>query len=257
MTKEEADQLVALNIRRTDRDIDSYISSVVGYVDARLLSELRALPNTDDMTRTEIIRFLGGIESMVFSKELDNLIFDIQEIFDLQYSLAQETFKRSIKKSRLPPLNKRAIDAIRIFAFSKQKTVKESVSRYLNDVREGVVDNILSSRSISDSEILAQAAGKTFTDLKVDLATSISAYSRLVQLSQAKKMKVPYVYYAGPKDERNRPFCAARAQKTFKVEEVYTWDNGQGLPADMYCGGYGCRHELIPTKEPPADEPTV
>ena len=126
--------------------------------------------------------------------------------------------------------------------------------RYLGNVREGIVDQVMSQIPVTTADVIENAGGRIFDNLKVDLQTSIAAFNRLVQLEQSKKEGLQFVLYAGPKDERNRPFCAERAQKVYRISEVYTWDNGQGLPADIYCGGYGCRHALIPVANTQAQQ---
>jgi hypothetical protein len=51
--------------------------------------------------------------------------------------------------------------------------------------------------------------------------------------------------YVGPRDDKNRDFCRAWVGKA--VTDPARLDNGQGLPADDYAGGYGCRHSWAPT----------
>lgn len=56
--------------------------------------------------------------------------------------------------------------------------------------------------------------------------------------------------YAGPRDERNRPFCArlkARVAngQTWTREEIDSMDNGQIGNVFITCGGYGCRHQWL------------
>lgn len=56
--------------------------------------------------------------------------------------------------------------------------------------------------------------------------------------------------YAGPRDERNRPFCARlKAQvaegQTWTREEINNMDNGQIGNVFITCGGYGCRHQWL------------
>ena len=97
--------------------------------------------------------------------------------------------------------------------------------------------------------MLNQAEGTLFSRLDTDIKTQVSAYNRMIQLEQARVKGIDRFLYAGPKDERNREFCAQRVNLIFTKAQIATWDNGQGLPADIYCGGYNCRHELVPVRQ--------
>lgn len=52
--------------------------------------------------------------------------------------------------------------------------------------------------------------------------------------------------YLGPDDKVIRPFCRALVGKALTDEQISMLDNGSGLPVISYCGGYNCRHDMIP-----------
>jgi hypothetical protein len=54
--------------------------------------------------------------------------------------------------------------------------------------------------------------------------------------------------YAGPKDQKNRTFCASRVNSEFNLDQIskFPEDNGSGLnPFYVAPGGWNCRHKLI------------
>ena len=166
-------------------------------------------------------------------------IESLQDIFDLQSSLAEEY---------VPTLSEeepsRADESrLAVFVNSRQQNVAIMARAYANEVRQGLADSIISQTPISDFELTDVKAPRIFATLEGDLKTAVASHSRLKTLGLGSK----YVLYAGPRDARNRPFCAERVNNIYPVEVVYTWDNGQGIPAYLYCGGYGCRHQLVPT----------
>ena len=84
--------------------------------------------------------------------------------------------------------------------------------------------------------------------------TAASVWYRSVQDTQYQKIEtethldVRYVY-AGPSDEKNRPFCRKMlkqtAAKALTREEIDKLDNGQIANVFVTCGGYGCRHQWL------------
>jgi hypothetical protein len=77
--------------------------------------------------------------------------------------------------------------------------------------------------------------------------TALSVYDRTVHEQAFKAAGVDQWLYMGPKDAKNREFCARHAGKTYTTAEVAKLDNGTKLmPVSKYGGGWNCRHILIP-----------
>ena len=55
--------------------------------------------------------------------------------------------------------------------------------------------------------------------------------------------------YRGPDDDLERPFCDVMNNHVFTVEQLNKANNSQGLPVRTSCGGYRCRHKLIPVRD--------
>jgi len=71
--------------------------------------------------------------------------------------------------------------------------------------------------------------------------------------------KTGYWYYAGTTIARTRKFCRDRVGRTFPDAEVESWNgmSWQGkAPGDVKinCGGYNCRHSLLPVRKELADK---
>ena len=248
MTPEEIERisrLIERNNKTIDRSIASYILTLKSLMQSKLLRELSALPSDRSLRRQEILRFLGGLESIVLDdEEINDHIESLQDIFDLQSRLSESYIpvqpegdgESRAQKSRLA-----------VFVNSRTQNVRVMAGAYANEVRQGLADSIISQVPVSDFDLTEVSAPRIFSALEGDLKTATASYSRLESLALGSK----YVLYAGPRDARNRPFCAERVNNIYPVEVVYTWDNGQGIPAHLYCGGYGCRHQLVPTNTPP------
>lgn len=78
--------------------------------------------------------------------------------------------------------------------------------------------------------------------------TSLARMQRLVQTDAAKAIpEAERVFvYTGPKDDRNRPFCARRVGKAYTAKQIGAMQNGQGIPVLEGGGGNRCRHSWVP-----------
>lgn len=244
MTEEEI-QAIALLIERNNRTIDrsiaSYVSTLRLLMQSRILQELSALPRDRSLRRTEVLRLIGGFESIIMDDEdIFGHIQTLQDIFDLQSRLSERLYDDQKNKD----INAKSLA---VFVNSREQNVGVMARAYANEVRQAFADSVISQTPIGDFELTQVEAPRIFSTLENDLKTNVASYSRMEALAFGSK----YVLYAGPRDARNRPFCAERVNNIYPVEVVYTWDNGQGIPAYLYCGGYGCRHQLVPTNTPP------
>ena len=82
--------------------------------------------------------------------------------------------------------------------------------------------------------------------------TGAAAFDRAARLHDAEEAGITRFKYAGP--PADRPFCQVRLKEaaggvTYSIEEMRRLSNGQGLPVELYCGGYNCRHQWLPVVE--------
>lgn len=80
------------------------------------------------------------------------------------------------------------------------------------------------------------------SSLAVD--TAISGFEQQVSNMIATDSGIEYFEYVGPDDNITRPFCAEHLGEVKTLEEWSKLDNGQGLPVQIYVGGWNCRHTL-------------
>lgn len=244
MTESELDALLLLierGNRRIDRELSGYISTLRLIMQRKILEELSSLPADRSIRQTRVIRLLGGLESLVLTEDVVAHIESLQDIFDVQYALMEEWYSAANDSEEMPD---KRLQNMGVFVNSREQNVSIMARAYANEVRQGLADSVISGERITDFDLADVPATRIFKTLETDLKTAVASYSRMVALNQGLR----FVLYAGPKDQRNRPFCAERVNNIYPMEVVYTWDNGQGIPAYLYCGGYGCRHVLIPTK---------
>lgn len=229
------------NIRRVNLQIDSLVEEIRLYVRQLLRQAIEEEEEDDEVP----LAFLGGINSLVQTPELEEKLARLDELYDLQIIYSRELFRRSTGQDpeELPAF---AVEDLSAFVLLSKQAIRDSVGNYASNVGAGILNNRISIFKSPLEEILEEAESRIFTGMNTDLKTQVSAFNRVVQYEQARLAGLNNFLYAGPKDERNRPFCAERVNKVFSREQIATWDNGQGLPADIFCGGYNCRHELVP-----------
>lgn len=80
-------------------------------------------------------------------------------------------------------------------------------------------------------------------------------YSRAYQQSVTEDLGLEFYLYSGGITKDTRQFCADRSDEFFHQLEIEAWANEtwQGMNPDttsssifIYCGGFGCKHSLIP-----------
>lgn len=236
---EELLLLVQRGNRRIDREVEGFVAGLRLLMQRKILEELSSLPSDRTIRQSRVIRLLGGLESLVLTDDVLEHIQGLEDIFDLQYSLMEEWYKMANNDQEMAD---RRLPNLGVFTNSREQNVTIMARAYANEVRQGLADSVITGERISDFELADVPATRIFKALDTDLKTATATYGRMIAMNQGRR----FVLYAGPRDARNRPFCAERVNKIFPIEVVYTWDNGQGIPANLYCGGYGCRHVLIP-----------
>ncbi|HUV48242.1 MAG TPA: hypothetical protein VMX11_04620 [Actinomycetes bacterium] len=115
------------------------------------------------------------------------------------------------------------------------------------EMRAAVAEGVLSGGSLADAVERVQGELRTtYRRAQAAVDAAIMAVGRRTVIAAAKDSGIPdLVYvYVGPKDVKNRPFCSQWVGKA--VIDPENLDNGQGLPADDFCGGYNCRHSWAP-----------
>ena len=230
---------VEQNVRLVDTQVEGLVGEIRLYVRERLRDTLSGDVN---------ISMLAGLDGSAFTEELEAKVERLDDIYDLQLFYARDLFRKSTGEDPERLGSPFLLELAAAVALSKQ-TVRERITSYTNRVAAGMLNNSISIFETPIEQVLNQAEGTLFSRLDTDIKTQVSAYNRMIQLEQARVKGIDGFLYAGPKDERNREFCAQRVNLIFTKAQIATWDNGQGLPADIYCGGYNCRHELVPVRQ--------
>lgn len=75
-------------------------------------------------------------------------------------------------------------------------------------------------------------------------------FDRETQKAYADELKLNYAIYSGTEIKTTRPFCEARINNIYTREEIAKWNDRdwkgkrKGVPVEVQCGGYNCRHHF-------------
>lgn len=236
-TQEAQIQNLAL---RVERMFSLYLDDVV---DALRAGEKDAL---------NMAQALLGIEEGLKRGGLTNEIGRLETIFGDELEFAREEFKRlSGAKFALTVTDFHNVQAL---VNDQMDRASRTVSQYMGDIRS-IVLNATITGDVPDLKPIRQKFGDSITsNIETDIRTSLQGFSRAITLQQADESGLKLFLYIGPDDDVTRPFCQDKVDQIFTKDEIDGWDNGQGLPANIYLGGYNCRHQLRPITEELAKE---
>lgn len=93
---------------------------------------------------------------------------------------------------------------------------------------------------------LAEAIDQSLAEAQALFDTAVSIFGRQVEAVQTEALgdQQPYLF-AGPIDDRTRPFCLDRVGRVYTRAEIDQMDNGQMPGVLLTGGGYNCRHSWL------------
>lgn len=219
-------------LRRTDRHIAELVRQLK-QEDGRLVRTHASLGRAIRMRKD----LAGAIVKAGLNELLDEAIADR---FD---DLADTILGNSTIAARAAKLSPVDIEAI--------TAMKELRLADLLDWRDGVaqeawritVDGVLGLSPVDNLVAdLSELLDTSLPRARTLYDTSVSTFSRQVNLLHATGDPDELFYYAGPVDSITRKFCIERVGKVFTRAEIDEMDNGQLPDVLITGGGYNCRH---------------
>lgn len=125
--------------------------------------------------------------------------------------------------------------------------VASRLNSYIARIRSQVLQTTFAGGDPTQLDAIFDSNKATLTrSLETDVINTSQAFRNAVTFKKAADEGVEKFLYDGPKDDKNRPFCAENVGKTFSLAEIESLENDQGGPALTDLGGYNCRHEWRP-----------
>lgn len=232
-------------IKQRERDIELYIGSLSDFLRKNSRRILKRIAE-GDATVQETLAILGSLESELVANGLEDEIRQLGFIHADELVAIRKAYSGISKEFTLSEVD---LDVIEALAQFDTQRIGTFVDDYLGGLKTSMTSSIFLGET-PDLDALQEVNESTLAyRARTELNTALSALNRTVTLKKADDLNIEYFEYVGPLDKKTREFCAARVGKVFTRAEIATWDNGQGLPADVYLGGYNCRHQLVAVRD--------
>lgn len=242
---------VKKTIKAREQEIDAFINRLDGFLQKNLRKILRGIED-GDFSASQAAQALGGLQDSLRAAGLGDKLAEIAQIYGSELREIKSRFKQTTGKD--PVLNEVDIDVTQALVTFDADVVANRIYGYVDDIRSVVMRGVITGNVPRFDDLHEQLGGALVNNLNTELNTALSGFSRTVNLSKADDLGIELFLYAGPDDGVTRPFCQERVGQIFTREEIESWDNDQGLPADVYLGGYNCRHRLDPVSAELAEE---
>lgn len=237
-------------LNATDAEIDAFIARLFRFLDgnlSKIVAEAgkgKSAPNA--------VRVLGRVDTILREVGLQDALSEIDKIYGPGLLAVRQHFARITDKEIFADSD---VEVIRGLINFDASIVGTSVNRYVDNIRSAVMKGMIAGEVPDYFDLADKFGSAVASNIKTEIVTGTAGFNRTVSQMKAKELGVDLFLYDGPDDEVTRDFCQARVGKVFTQAEIDAWgDNDNDLPANIYLGGYNCRHELVPiTKELAAD----
>jgi hypothetical protein len=239
--------------------LDADLSAALDELDAEFLANLQAVLRALRQKVNALVRQMARERGRIVSTQV-NLGIAQQAEAQLRQTMLQAGLADTVAQaySHLPKLlaftdistkallatefNVNTLEAFRVLKVTELGDFSEAL---VGDIRGIVMRGVFGAQS--EQSLIAEME-QVIEDSAAHASTIYdTALSEFVQTSKilgADNTPDEAWLYAGPIDNRIRPFCLARVGRVFSRAEIDQWDNGQ-LPNPMITrGGYNCRHQL-------------
>jgi hypothetical protein len=242
-------------VRRQIKATDEQIERFVSRLDKFLSDELTTILSKVDVGKgkgREAIKALGGLQDALEQAGLGARLQDIESVYGVQLKAVSDHFEKVLGQKDV--LNAVDFDTAEQLITLDESVLRNKIFSNTSELASTVFRQVISGDVPDVHELVKTFTNRTAAQITTELNTATAGFSRALNQKKAKDVGFELFVYLGPLDKITRPFCRKRVGKVFTSKEIAAWDNEQGLPANIYCGGYNCRHELRPVSEEYARE---
>lgn len=198
----------------------------------------------ENLPPLEVAKILNQLESQLRAAGLEKVFEKLAKVYKAELDLIREQFRASTNKELI--LSGTDVSNIeQLIAFETTASINK-IAGAMDDIRSAIFRQAIGGVRPDVNTIITEAAELSAGQIETEIRTNTAGFQRAITLSKAEEVGADYFLYIGGLIETSREFCRERDGKVFTAEEIAGWDNGQGLPADIYLGGYNCRHSLRP-----------
>lgn len=244
-------RFVASRINATATEIELFTLRL----DKLLSSNLRKiLVNLKDksLNAANAASLLGSIRASLISAGLLDEVAKIDAIYGKQLTAIREVFKEVAPPDQFySQADTKVVEALIKF---DESVIANKIYQVTDSLSSTIMRQVITGTAIDPEFLIENFSSTTISQINSELNTATSGFYRSITQAKAKELNVDLFAYVGPDDGITRPFCDARVNKIYTRAQIAKWDNGTKLPADVYGGGYNCRHDLVPMSQERAEQ---
>ena len=234
-----------------DGDIENFTRELNRFINQGLTLILRNIERPDRKT-LEVAKALGSLLSSLNSMGLDSVIQKVTKVYSNQLKVALDQLSESAgKKVTFTDVDLQVTEQL---VKLDRQLITNQVGDLTTRLSSAVMRQVIIGETPNVSEIVSESTDKSIANIKTELNTAAIGFSRSITQAKAEELGLDLFLYVGVVDKVTRPFCRSKVGKIFTKDDVSRWDNGQGIPAAIYLGGYNCRHQLRPISRERAKE---
>jgi len=199
----------------------------------------------------EAAKILLDLETQLRAKGLNKVFDKLAGLYSNELRLLRDQWTTTSKKKLV--LSEADIVTVETLVSFETTATANRVRTSVDNIRSAVFREVIAGVAPDINTIVQSESGATANQIATELNTNVAGFQRSITMSKAEELDITHFLYSGGLIETSREFCRERDGNIYTMEEIQRWDNDQGLPADIYLGGYNCRHELLPIDKATAE----
>lgn len=244
-------EFIAARINATNDDIELFIRRLDSFLSGNLRKILKGL-KAESLNAANAASILGGIRTALDAAGLKEQVAQIDQIYGHQLKSIAESFKDVKEPGQIySQVDVKTVESLINF---DESLIANKVYLVTDSLSSSIMRQVITGTAIDVDALVEGHSTTTINQINAELNTATSGFYRSITQAKAKELSVDLFAYVGPQDGITRPFCKARVNKIYTSEQIAKWDNGTNLPADIYGGGYNCRHDLVPMSRERAEQ---
>ena len=230
-------------IKARESQIVSFLSRLDNFLFKNVSKIIRGIEQ-GNYSALQAAQALGGLQETLKTAGLGEQVAELISLYGEELRDIKDRFKKTTGKPVI--LNNVDLETTQALITFDTDVVANRITGYVDDMKATVMRSVITGNVPNFNDLHDEIGGALVNNLNTELNTSLAGFSRTVNLAKAEDLGIDLFLYAGPDDKVTRDFCAEKVGNIYTRQEIESWDNGQGLPADTYLGGYNCRHRLDP-----------
>lgn len=238
-------KIVGDRLKAQDKEIELFTARLQLFLNVNTRKILRDLDKGKSARARalEAASVLNTLPEALLENGLAEQLGDIREVYQSELDQVALKFERLSKRE--VTYTKADSEIVQQLINYQASEIAGFVDQYVGDVRQVVLTQVFGGGTPDYDQIVEAAGEQIANQVRQGVHTAVQGFNRSVTLAKAKDLNFQKFLYEGPDDQVTRPFCEERVGKVYTLAQIAEWDNGTDLPADIYLGGYNCRHELL------------